>query len=127
MRLWGYSGARQTVVVWDRKPHARREGDGAHAAGCHYQPLQKGRTEEPARENEPYDCFHAPFDYSVQGPLVRWASEPERQEGSGCPAPGALDEEGIKDVGLVCEVVCRVEVVREVGEEGVGGVEIRIV
>ena len=127
VRLGGHRGVREAVLVRDGVRLAGRERGHAHAPRCCRQPVQEGGAEEPARECEPYGSLHAPFDESVCGALVRRAGEPEGEEGGGGPSPGAFDEVDVEDVGFVCKVVCRLQVVWKMCEEGVGGVEICII
>lgn len=106
-------------VCGDADDGAIGQVDDALAAGAHDEALEHGGPEEPAREAEEDGGRCSELGESPERACRGWGSEKERKEGSGRPAPDALDKEDVERVLLAGEVVRCVEGVREGGEEGV--------
>ena len=83
--------------------------------------VKNGRSEEPARESEPYTgCEEILHDTHWWAGGAGTCEEVEEECG-GYPSPELLGKVHVEWVPLVREVVCRVEVVGEGGDERVGG------
>ncbi len=67
------------------------------------------------------------MDEAASCPNAVWTGGPIEEEGGRCPSPGFLDKMDVEDVALVCKVVGSGKRVREVGEDGIGSIEVSVV
>ncbi len=127
MRGWGDGTPRVAVVGGYGEHSTRGEVEDTLAARGGGEAVEDGWAEEPAGEGEP----DGGRDEVLREARLRadraGAGGKVEEEGCGDPEPKLLGEVHVQRVLLGREVVRLVEVVGLRGDEGVGGVEVRVV